>query len=44
MNGGVVVMVIDIGFDGRDEFFDITKNATAKTVLGEIAKEPLHYV
>src|SRR5438445_10534494 len=41
---GALVVVIDVVSDGRDEFFDIAKNAAAQPVLSQIAKEAFHHI
>lgn len=41
---GIVVMVVDVVEDRRDQIFDTTKDSPAQTIFGQVAEEALHHV
>jgi len=36
-----LVVMVDVGADGRDEFFQVAENPAAEPILREVAKEAL---
>jgi len=40
----LVVMLVDVGVDRRDQFFDIAKHAAPESMFGQIAEEALQHV
>src|SRR6266536_6522852 len=39
-----LVMTVDVGADGHDEFFQIAEDAAPEPIVSEVAKETFHHV
>ena len=44
MNGLGVVVLVDVGADGRDQFLDIAEDASPQAVLSQVPEEAFHHV
>ena len=41
---GTLVVAVDVGADGQDEFFQIAEDSAPQAILGQVAKKTFHHI